>query len=115
MSLGADGTRGGSGEDVDIDRSDLKPVKDAANWDLDVPRPAQVEALIVAGETLLAAGANNGVTPADGFLWAVSAAKGRKLAEHPLPAPPVYNGLAAARGRLFVATQDGRLTCLGSE
>jgi hypothetical protein len=47
-------------------------------------------------------------------LWALSAADGKKLAEvcH-LDAPPVFDGLIAARGRLFVSTTDGRVTCWG--
>jgi len=43
----------------------------------------------------------------------VDASSGRKLAEHPLPFPPVFNGMAAARGRLYVAEEDGSLTCFG--
>lgn len=46
-----------------------------------------------------------------GLLWAVSAADGRKLAEHPLESPPVFDGLVAARGRLYLATMDGQVTC----
>ncbi len=45
-------------------------------------------------------------------LWAVSAADGEKLAEHPLDAPPVFDGLAAAAGRLYMSTQNGALVCL---
>jgi len=46
-----------------------------------------------------------------GLLWAVSAADGQKLAEYPLPSPPVFDGLIAARGRLYLATMDGQVTC----
>ena len=46
-----------------------------------------------------------------GLLWAVSAADGRKLAEHALESPPVFDGLIAARGRLYLATMDGQVTC----
>jgi hypothetical protein len=44
-------------------------------------------------------------------LWAVSAADGQKLAEHKLDTLPVFDGMAAARGRLFMATTDGRVFC----
>jgi hypothetical protein len=44
-----------------------------------------------------------------GMLWAVSAASGEKLAEQPLEAPPVFDGMAAAGGRLYLTTCDGRL------
>ena len=46
-----------------------------------------------------------------GLLRAVSTANGGKLAEYPLDAPPVLDGLIAASGGLFIATRDGKLTC----
>jgi hypothetical protein len=49
------------------------------------------------------------------LLWAVSAEDGKRLAELPLDAPPVLDGLIAADGRLYMATVDGRLLCLGEE
>lgn len=49
------------------------------------------------------------------LLWAVSAADGRPLASWQLDALPVFDGLAAAQGRLFFASTDGRIICLGSE
>jgi outer membrane protein assembly factor BamB len=48
-----------------------------------------------------------------GRLWAVSAADGKPLARYSLPSPPVFDGLAAANGRLFMATLDGAVVCLG--
>jgi hypothetical protein len=38
---------------------------------------------------------------------------GQTLAEHTLEAPPVFDGLIAAAGRLFMSTTDGRILCLG--
>jgi len=49
------------------------------------------------------------------MLWAVSTADGKKLTEHKLASPPVFDGLIAARGRLYLATRDGRLTCMGAK
>jgi hypothetical protein len=46
-----------------------------------------------------------------GLLLAVSPADGRQLAQLDLPAPPVFDGMAAADGRLFLSTRDGRLSC----
>jgi hypothetical protein len=46
------------------------------------------------------------------LLRAVSAEDGKILAEAALPAPPVWDGMAAADGRLFVATIDGRVIAL---
>jgi hypothetical protein len=46
-------------------------------------------------------------------LWAVSAETGEKLSECALPSVPIYDGLAAAYGKLFVALADGNVVCLG--
>jgi hypothetical protein len=51
-----------------------------------------------------------GLTP--GRLWAVSTKDGGKLAEWTLPATPVFDGLAAAGGRLYASLSDGALLCL---
>ena len=46
-------------------------------------------------------------------MWVVSAADGRKLEEHRLDAAPVFDGMMAANGRVYVSALDGRITCLG--
>ena len=48
-------------------------------------------------------------------LRTVSAADGKKLSELRLDAPPVWDGMAAAGGRLYLATVDGKLHCLGKK
>ena len=50
-----------------------------------------------------------------GLLLAVGADDGRKLATLKLASPPVFDGLAAARGRLFLAALDGSIQCYGAE
>jgi len=50
-----------------------------------------------------------------GLLLAVSAADGRTMAELKLDSPPAWDAMAAAGGRLYLATLDGRLVCLGGE
>ncbi len=47
------------------------------------------------------------------LLCAVSAEDGKELARHALEAPPVFDGMAAARGRLYVALESGQLVCMG--
>ena len=47
-----------------------------------------------------------------GVLWAVSSADGKKVSEYTLDAPPVFDGMAAANGKLFLATTDGTVVCL---
>jgi len=46
-------------------------------------------------------------------LWAVSAADGKRLATQKLDSPPVFDGMSAAAGRLYVATMDGTVVCFG--
>ena len=43
------------------------------------------------------------------LLWAVSATDGKKLAEYRLQSLPVWNGMIASRGKLYLATMDGQL------
>ena len=47
------------------------------------------------------------------FLYAVDPATGQTLAEHRLKALPVFDGLIAAAGKVFITTTNGRLICLG--
>ncbi|MBN1420905.1 MAG: PQQ-binding-like beta-propeller repeat protein [Planctomycetes bacterium] len=49
-----------------------------------------------------------------GLLAAVSAADGRKLAAYRLDGAPTFDGMAAAGGRLYLSTMDGRIICLGA-
>ena len=46
-------------------------------------------------------------------LCAVAAADGRQLAQYELESPPIFDGMIAARGRLFVSLQNGSLVCYG--
>lgn len=48
------------------------------------------------------------------LLLAVGADDGRTLAELRLDSPPVFDGLAAARARLFLSALDGSVRCYGS-
>ncbi|MBM3891823.1 MAG: hypothetical protein FJ388_22130 [Verrucomicrobia bacterium] len=48
------------------------------------------------------------------LLAAVSAADGKKLAVYRLDFVPIFDGLAAANGWLFVSTMDGKVICLGA-
>ncbi len=83
----------------------------------------RVEAMALAGERLFIAGTPD-VVPEDdplaalegrmgGLLQVVSASDGAVIAEYPLPARPVFDGLSAARERLFIATADGQVLCMG--
>jgi outer membrane protein assembly factor BamB len=97
----------------------LRP--DQSVWRIRVPfRPV---AMVLAGETLWLAGPPDRGDPAEALaalegkqgavLWAVAAADGKRLSECRLDSPPISDGMAAAYGRLYVATLDGRVLCMG--
>ena len=51
---------------------------------------------------------------AGAVLWAVSASDGKKLAEYPLASPPIFDGMAAANARLYLATMGGKVRCFAA-
>jgi outer membrane protein assembly factor BamB len=79
-------------------------------------------AMLLAGDKLFMAGPPEGSLgeggegldgPKGGRLAVVSAASGETLRRYELDGLPVYDGMAAARGRVFLSMKDGRLLCLG--
>jgi hypothetical protein len=48
-------------------------------------------------------------------LCAVAAVDGQQLAKYKLESPPVFDGMIAARGQLFISLQNGSLVCFGKE
>jgi outer membrane protein assembly factor BamB len=50
-----------------------------------------------------------------GLLRVVSAADGEKIAEYNLESVPVWDGMAAANGRLYLATNDGKVVCFDKQ
>ena len=48
-----------------------------------------------------------------GSLWTMSTEDGGKLAERRLASSPVWDGMAAAAGRLYISTRNGKVLCLG--
>jgi outer membrane protein assembly factor BamB len=79
--------------------------------------PILVRGMVLAGDRLFMAGPPDIFIASDphaawgggegGKLLAASASDGRLLAEQPLDSPPVFDGLIAAQGRLYLATTDG--------
>ena len=49
------------------------------------------------------------------LVWAVSAEDGTRQAEYQLESPPVFDGMIAAYGRLYISTIDGHLICMGKK
>ena len=75
-------------------------LKRASRWRVEA---AAHEALILAGETLLAGG--------DGYVLAVDAQTGEERAR--IEVDGTARGLAVANGRLFISTTTGTVQCLG--
>jgi len=74
-------------------------------------------ALALGGKRLILCGyARNakgeGLDGTTGVLRVISAADGAMLSECSLPAPPVWDGIAAAGGRIYLATEKGEVCCL---
>jgi outer membrane protein assembly factor BamB len=96
---------------------------DAIKWQRHVP--VRARGIVLAGDHLFLAGTPDAVPKDDPYaafegrmgalLWALSATDGKRLAEMKLTSPPVFDGISAAGGRLFVATTDGSVTCLTPE
>lgn len=86
------------------------------------PLPIHAWAMLKSGDILYLAGpaAGEGMEAGEAALRgrtgasliALSASDGSTLSEVALPSTPVWDGMAAANGRLFVATRDGRLLAL---
>jgi outer membrane protein assembly factor BamB len=94
---------------------------DQCLWERDLP--VRTKAMVKSGGNLLL-----GVMPVEipnedphaayenrngGSLWFVREQDGEKVAEYEMDSPVVWDGLAAAYGRLFAATADGAVVCWG--
>jgi hypothetical protein len=83
----------------------------------------RVTAMVRAADTIFVAGAPDVVDAKDphgawegrkgGVLAAFAASDGTRLGKYNLQAPPVWDGMAAAGGRLFISTGDGCIVCMG--
>ena len=85
--------------------------------------PVRIRAMVKAGDTLFVAGPPDVYNPKYPYaafeackgakVMAISASDGKTLAEYDIDSPPVFDGMIAAKGRLYISTRDGRLLCLG--
>ena len=108
----------------------------AFNW-RNTNQPLQARAMALAGDSLIIAGppdvldeeeifakpfdrkvvsqAKDQVAALEGkkgaLLQVISTGDGRKLNEIKLSSNPVFNGMAAARGKLYMSTTDGKVIC----
>jgi hypothetical protein len=92
-------------------------------WSSNIPLTGK--ALVLADDVLFVAGTPVAFPAGDlakayegrmgGVLWAASAATGEKMAEYKLDAPPAWDGMAVAGGRLYMSLDDGRVTCMSGK
>ncbi|MBM3889506.1 MAG: hypothetical protein FJ388_10310, partial [Verrucomicrobia bacterium] len=116
---------GDKGYSLIADANDAEPVKrftrtKPPKWSVKVP--VRARAMVLAGRTLFLAGAPDALPAGDPYaalegrhgalLRTIATADGTTLDELKLPAPPIFDGMAAAHGRLYVATEDGKMLCL---
>ena len=103
----------------------LKPTQYAEMWRVHIPITGK--AIAMAGDALYVAGEpmqfedpsySNYVDAyggrLGGRLLVVSAKDGERLAQYELEAPPAWDGMAAANGRLYVALQNGNVVCMAN-
>ena len=82
-------------------------------WSVKTGKDIRMKAVLLAGEEVfLALRPEEGDAPR-GEIRIYAAADGREIGRVGLKGAPKHDGLAAAGGRLYVATQDGRILCLG--
>ncbi len=83
----------------------------------------QFRAMVLAGDVLFAAGWKDSVkifekdpfTPNEPILTVISTTDGKTLKQYPLEADPVFDGMAAAQGKLYLAQKNGAIICLGKK
>ncbi len=92
-----------------------------ARWDR--PVTLQVRAMVLTDKVLFVAGlpadAGHGPGGRDdsqgGLLMAISASDGTELARYRLDSSPVFDGMAAAYGRLYISSTDGKVLCMSGQ
>lgn len=85
--------------------------------------PVRIRGMVAAGSHLFVAGPPDIMDPDDpmaafegrsgAVLRVHSTADGKALTEQKLDSPPVFDGLIAARGRLYLSLEDGTVLCMG--
>jgi hypothetical protein len=84
----------------------------------------RVRAMVLAADRLLVAGPPDVIEEGDPYaafdgrkgasLQIFSASDGALLKEYPLASPPVFDGMAAANGRLYLCDKADRVLCFGA-
>lgn len=111
--------RGGRGVEKGTGYVRHKPEK----WQTMIP--LRVRAMVLAGDLLFAAGAPDVVDEKDplaafegrmgGQLQVFSAKDGELVKTQPLASEPAFDGMIAARGKLYISTVDGKVVCMSGK
>jgi outer membrane protein assembly factor BamB len=96
---------------------------DACVWSHDFP--VRTRAMLKSGPNLFLAVTPVEIPPDDPYaayegrrgamIWTIAADDGSTVAEYKLSSPAVWDGLAAAYGRLYIATADGDVICMAGQ
>jgi len=102
-------------------RRGKKPAAPKDKWTADIPLRA--EAMVLTRGHVVLAGPPDVLDAKDplaafegragGIVALYARASGKKSGEVKLASPPVFDGLAAANGKLYVSTRDGKVVCMG--
>ena len=89
------------------------------------PLAVRIRAMLLCGDTIFTAGVPDEAGEVNywdalegrkgGVLCAFSAEEGTKISEQKLDAAPVFDGMAATPGRLYLSAQDGTISCFGEK
>ena len=111
--------RGGRGVEKGSGYQRQRPAK----WQKMIP--LRVRAMVLAGDLLFTVGLPDVVDPKDpmaafegrkgALLEVFSAQDGSAVKSYPLSSPPAFDGMIAANGSLYIATQDGKVLCLSGK
>jgi outer membrane protein assembly factor BamB len=77
--------------------------------------PVKPAALVLTARSAFVAGARDAWPAKTSMLLGYAAKDGEEIARLKIPSRPVFDGMAAAGGRLYVSTADGKLRCFGKK
>lgn len=93
-----------------------------AKWMNNVP--VRIRAMVCTANALFAAGPPDECDPDDSaaalegrrgaILMAMNPSDGEKLSEFRLDSTPIFDGMSAAVGRLYLSTTDGQVICMAA-
>ncbi|MGD8499831.1 MAG: PQQ-binding-like beta-propeller repeat protein [Phycisphaerales bacterium] len=124
-TLFAEGNKPFSAEEVSLPDFRKWQGKDTERWKWSVELGIRPRAMLHAGELLFLGGMPYAADQVDlettyegskgGLVWVMSTSNGQKLAEYSVDSPPVWDGMAAANGRLYLSLENGCILSLAEK